>query len=496
MSLAAWLKFTGPLILISVLLFALGVVAAWNAQRQQVVTSEVIAQEVASMVIEQDLYINMREVRYRIGQYLRTGDHAPLAPIAGLCDETIRLLSEAEHSARTAEEEAAVERIAAGFHRFLSQYQAAVSDGIDHSDTTVLSHLVDSVLTDDVLEPTKDAVAYNRAVVDRTNAANRVTTDLMRQGFLLLGLTGGAGGLIFGLTLAKALQRIILQLNVSVSGVAGSLEQVVGPVPISRNRGFYDIRVALQEVEQHIAQVVERLRQRELEVLRNEQLAAIGQLAAGMAHELRNPLTPMKMLVQSALAKGSEAAVSGKQLQVLAEEITRLETSIQNLLDFARPTALKLESVDLVNPIQRTLALVEARARQQGVQLVQSMPDQCLLHGDEMHLRQVLLNLYLNALDELPHGGRITLSVTRDTAARAWTIVIADTGPGIASQALTHIFEPFATSKETGSGLGLAICKRIIESHGGTIRADNSAEGGARFTIQLPCDEILRPPDR
>jgi signal transduction histidine kinase len=492
MKFSAWLKFAGPLIVISLLLLGLGVVAAWNVQRQQVLTSELVAREVASMLTEQDLYMNMREVRYRLNQYLRTHDHSVLDPVPTLCQDTVALLKETQDMARAADERAAVMEIAAGFDEFNGQYQEASKNGIDASDTEVLVELADHVLTQDVLDPVKGAIAVNRAVVERTNAANRHTTDLMRQGFLLLGLTGGASGLIIGLTLARTLHRTIVQLSVSVSGAADTLEKVVGPVNVSTSGGLADLREALRDMEQHISQVVERLRERELEVLRNEQLAVIGQLAAGLAHELRNPLMPMKMLVQSAIERGNDATLGGRQLSVLAEEIGRLETSIQNFLDFARPPAMEIHPVDLAALIRQSKELVEPRARQQNVEIQEQLPAvPCWFAGDAVHLRQVLLNLLLNALDELPQGGRITLAVKRDDEQKQWQIDVRDTGLGFHTGILSRVFEPFATTKETGTGLGLTICKRIVEAHQGSIAAANDAAGGAVFTIRLPLDNSL-----
>lgn len=492
MNFSAWLKFASPLIVISLLLLGLGVVAAWNVQRQQVLTSELVAREVASMLSEQDLYMNMREVRYRLNQYLRTHDLSVLEPVPTLCQDTVALLKAAQDIARTADEQAAVREIAAGFGRFNTEYQEAAANGIDDADAPALVQLADHVLTQKVLEPVKGAIAVNRAVVERTNAANRHTTDLMRQGFLLLGLTGGASGLIVGLTLARTLHRTIVQLSVSVSGAADTLEKVVGPVNVSTSGGLADLREALRDMEQHIAQVVERLRDRELEVLRNEQLAVIGQLAAGLAHELRNPLMPMKMLVQSAMERGENATLGGRQLSVLAEEIGRLESSIQNFLDFARPPALEIHPVDLAALIRQIKELVEPRARQQRVEFQEQLPPgQCWLPGDEVHLRQVLLNLLLNALDELPQGGQITLAVAREDEQRQWRIEVRDTGVGFDPDTLCRAFEPFATTKETGTGLGLTICKRIVEAHHGSIAVANSAAGGAIFTIRLPLEDSL-----
>jgi signal transduction histidine kinase len=484
---SGWLKFSGPLIVISLLLFGLGVVAAWNVQRQQVQTSELMAREVRSMVVEQDVYMDMREVRYLINQYLRTRDMSVIRSIPALCEHTRKLLSSAGRLATLADERAAVGTIVEGFERFDAQYRLVVAGGIQAEELPLLERLADSTLTEEVLLPAREVMRLNRSAVDRANEANRRTTDVMRQGFLLLGLTGGAGGLMAGLTLARSVQRSILQLHVSVSGAAGKLEEVVGPVPISSAGGLVELRQGLRDLEGQISKVVEQLRQRELEVLRNEQLAAVGQLAAGMAHELRNPLTPMKMFVQSALERGNDAALRGRQLTVLAEEISRLEASIQMFLDFARPPKLEVAPVGLVAMTRQTVALVENRGRRQGVEILSELPSQeCWLSGDATQLRQVELNLLLNALDELPHGGTIHVSLFPEASHDTLRLAIRDTGRGFTADALARVFEPFATDKETGTGLGLTICRRIVEAHGGEIRAANAPAGGALFTIRLP----------
>ena len=153
------------------------------------------------------------------------------------------------------------------------------------------------------------------------------------------------------------------------------------------------------------------------EALRAEQLAAVGQMAAGIAHELRNPLMAMKILVQAA-AEESPPVLAGRDLTVLEEEITRLERSTETFLDFARPPEIERRTFDLRNLINQTLDLVSVRAQRQGVQL------RCELSGDRElpiqadmgQIRQVLLNLVLNALDAVPHGGSVWLEVHADSA--------------------------------------------------------------------------------
>jgi two-component system sensor histidine kinase HydH len=223
-------------------------------------------------------------------------------------------------------------------------------------------------------------------------------------------------------------------------------------------------------------------------VLRAEQLAAVGQVAAGVAHELRNPLTSVKMLVQAGLEGPEPAGLPREDLGIIEHEVRRMEACIQTFLDFARPPASERRRTDLLPVVRRALTLVEGRARRQGVALAADLPpgpvELCI---DPEQIQQVLLNLLLNALDALPHGGEVRLEVRGPTpASQAVTVRVRDTGPGIAARIRARLFEPFLSGKETGLGLGLSICRRLIEAHGGTIRGDNAPEKGAVFEFTLP----------
>jgi two-component system sensor histidine kinase HydH len=335
----------------------------------------------------------------------------------------------------------------------------------------------------------------------------------------------------------------MVKLQVSVKGVAGRLTEVLGPVSLAEAKTMQQLQLSLQGLEQHIAEVVERLQQQELEILRREQLASLGQIAAGLAHELRNPLMPMKMLVQAAVKKGADGpGLNGRSLQVVNEEICRMETAIQAFLDFARPPQLERTNFDLRVLCQQTLELVSARAAQQDVSLRSSWPHQpVLINADAGQVRQVMLNLVLNAMDAMPDGGQVDVRIALESmpASReksisrhhslsqfalsadqqifpsnpqddlvkhtlhapqqliseaSWCVVsVLDTGQGISKDMLERIFEPFVTTKETGNGLGLPTCRRIVQAHGGTIFANNRPDGGAVFTFRLRLGDDSSP---
>jgi signal transduction histidine kinase len=177
-----------------------------------------------------------------------------------------------------------------------------------------------------------------------------------------------------------------------------------------------------------------------------------------------------------------------------------MDQCIQMFLDFARPPHAERRRTDLIDVVRRAAALMEGRVRRQKVTLVTNLPEisvYAMIDPDQIH--QVVVNLLLNALDALPRGGTVQLSVdcgpfSKDTVdGRKATgpyveVQIRDSGPGIAPRIRERLFQPFVSSKETGVGLGLSICKRLIEDHGGAILGDNDPQGGAVFVFRLPVE--------
>ncbi len=228
----------------------------------------------------------------------------------------------------------------------------------------------------------------------------------------------------------------------------------------------------------------ERLRERQL--VRAEQMAAIGQVAAGVAHELRNPLTSIKGLVQVNLREADARGLPAEDLRVIEHEVRRMERTLRTFLDFARPPRPDRHRLDPAEVVDRVVALVGGRARKQGVTLRVLRPAApAPVDGDQDQLQQLVLNLVLNALDALPHGGAVDVELRppRD----GWVeLLVRDTGPGVAPHILPKVFETFVSSKETGIGLGLPVSRRIAEDHGGSLTAYNLPAGGACFALRLP----------
>jgi signal transduction histidine kinase len=224
---------------------------------------------------------------------------------------------------------------------------------------------------------------------------------------------------------------------------------------------------------------------------RAERLAAVGQLAAGLAHEIRNPLTAIRSTMQY-LLKGLNPEEQRHQLvEELLSEVDRINGTVSGLLSLSRSGALRLSEIDLLVPLSASVHLVQARADEQNVALETFFgrePLQVLADADQ--LKQVFLNLLLNALQSMPDGGRITLTVgpwgPPSGTGRWGQVRITDTGSGISAEELRKVFDPFFTTKRDGTGLGLAICHGIIEQHQGEIRLESETGRGTTALVRLP----------
>ncbi|MCY2986082.1 MAG: ATP-binding protein [Planctomycetota bacterium] len=270
---------------------------------------------------------------------------------------------------------------------------------------------------------------------------------------------------------------------------------------VRSNREFFPVQISVSEYPSESQNVriailrdltwseraeQERLeRARETEALRTQQMATLAQLATGVAHEIRNPLTSIKMLIQVNLASFAKTGLPTDDLELVEQEIRRMERSVNSLLDYARPEKSEFAAFSIQSVLRRTSQLVSGRCQSQNVQLSINVPtDSLTLVGDSAQIQQLLLNLSLNALDVMPDGGKLEIAVLpKESTIR---IAVRDTGPGIESSMLPQLFTPFATTKPNGVGLGLGICRRIAEAHHGTLSGTNSPNGGAEFLLTLP----------
>lgn len=235
------------------------------------------------------------------------------------------------------------------------------------------------------------------------------------------------------------------------------------------------------------------IRRMEEALKRADRLAAVGELSARMAHEIRNPLAAMSGSVQMLAEQGTIGDSDGRLLSIVLRESNRLNKLISDFLEYARPSSPQKVPVELKSLVEDMCLLLSADSRFNTIEIVNLIPPDVTVKADASQISQVLMNLLSNSADAMPDGGRIELEahlelkgVNELKRSPGTVITVTDSGCGIASEAAQHLFEPFWTTKTAGTGLGLAIIYRIIEGHGGTVSVDSPPSGGCRVTIMLP----------
>ncbi len=256
-------------------------------------------------------------------------------------------------------------------------------------------------------------------------------------------------------------------------------------------QALLETRVGLTEAE--LQKVAAELKETVEAAARSERLAALGRLASGVAHEIRTPLTSLKLFLQSVQENIAFSPDDREDYQIAMRQVARIEKTINRFLDFARPQEPVISEFNFAQLAEEVLEVIRPRASHQEIEIAENITSETTcVRGDAHQLSEVLVNLLVNALDVMPDGGRLTVSVATEAAESNstvpfWVLVkVSDTGPGIPQQDLDRLFEPFFTTKATGSGLGLAILKGTVESHGGSACVDTKLHVGTTFSIRLP----------
>lgn len=272
-------------------------------------------------------------------------------------------------------------------------------------------------------------------------------------------------------------QRI--DVSVSVSPIKDATGKVLGASAIKR-----DI-TEQKRVNEEIRTMTQQLWQA-------AKLASVGELAAGIAHELNNPMATVSLRIESVLARTPADDPRRRALEIIEQETKRMGDLVSNLLQFSRKSEEKISTVDLCQELGKAVELIQHHLRKAQVTLVQELaPDTPIIYADRQKLRQVFLNLLSNACDAMPRGGTLTLRTSACSLPNnqsAVQIEFSDTGVGIPADQLDKVLEPFFTTKEEGkgTGLGLAICRRVVQEHRGTIEIRSEVGRGTTVRLVLP----------
>jgi len=304
--------------------------------------------------------------------------------------------------------------------------------------------------------------------------ALRTRMVLSIGGIALLGLFAMAGiGYVIARSITSPLEELV-KVTARVSG--GDLS---GRAQLDRNDEVGKLADAFNHMINELKDSEERL-------VKSEKMATAGQMAAGLAHEIRNPLTSIKMLGQ-VLQKRLQAEPENREmLASLVKEIDRLDRIIKEMLDRTRPGGLNRQWADIKGPMAEVIRVAEEGIIAGNISIQQAFSDHLPdLYIDQEKFKQVFWNLILNAKEAMPGGGHLILStaMTQD----GWVeISVEDTGRGLAVDGAERVFQPFFTTKPEGLGLGLTMSRKIVEQHGGRLTLENRPEGGTKARIVLP----------
>ena len=318
-------------------------------------------------------------------------------------------------------------------------------------------------IDDALLSPSERALREARRIADRKV---KLTGELVRFGLIAIPL------LIF----IPPVGLIVL-----IFWGSGHLKELYRLFLEPRMRERYMREEVHKQVHAHLSH--------ERQTLEGEHARSMHELSASIAHEIRNPITAAKSLVQQ-MEEEPSAAENVEYARVALEELGRVERSVSHLLRFARDEEMRVVPVRLSEVIESALETFRDRLERSGVTLEKQLDCVGELRGDAEQLRRVIINLVGNAIDALDErgspAGRIEVQMGENLAGNAVWLRIADDGPGIEESVRSRMFSPFYTSKASGTGLGLPICKKLVEAHGGTIEVKSEPGSGAEFVLSFP----------
>ncbi|MCA9235101.1 MAG: hypothetical protein KDA44_06505, partial [Planctomycetales bacterium] len=422
-----------PTIVVSTLLLGIGLGMAVYVYRSNAIVSEQLDDQVAAVLAAEELVLAVRDTRLELEHFAASDEPEFLVAAQ---EAVARALAHARSLA--AETNVTIARRLVPELERLAERIARVAAAPDE--------VPQAIGSEDVAQPLADAVAALRAereAVTVDSRENRALAGRIGTSVALLGVCGAAAGIVTGLGVARGVARSVEELGGAVHSLHESLTE--GDPPTRPPTELRELVTAMSHVRNQTAGMVTELERTRESAARADQLAAVGQLAAGIAHELRNPLTAVKLLVDSALDEAT--GLDDRELGVIAEETQRMQQMLQTFLDFARPPKPAMKEVAVDDLCRQAVEVARPRAKRLGIEIELPEDPQIRISADPQQLRQVLLNLLINAIDAQPDGGRICLSYPSSEPDGDVAIEVADAGPGIDDEVADRIFEPFVSTK-------------------------------------------------
>lgn len=479
------------LAILGVLLLAVlsSAVAIYSAYRFESMVETVVEDNLASVRAAEELEIALLEQRGYVSSYILDGGNKRwLEELARRREAFGEWLAVARRSSLTEAERDILDRLEKVVREY-SDKRDSVVDLYDAGDMEAAKRvLLNDVVTlyDQSYAVCEEFILANTNQVEANSAEVRRQVDLVRFEALAT----------FAVTLLLGLGLLWLFFR----GVLAPLRALTADARLASgggDSGVFDARRdelrelghQVQLLMSNVAETRSDLRQSQTQLAHADKLATVGKLAASVAHEIRNPLTAMKMWLFSLRRDLGAQGESQKKLEVVSEEIARLENIVSSFLEFSRPQQLNLDQIDVCRMLDRILELERLRFEDQGI-VVTRQGDRELPAAsvDPEQLRQVFVNLINNAVEAMPDGGELRVAAARQrrTGREMLVVTLSDTGPGMPHDVRERIFEPFFTTKAEGTGLGMCIAASIMARHGGTLNLESSDAHGTTWSVCIP----------
>ncbi len=472
----------------SVLFILFGAMAILYTDRMLGKTRDMLKENVSSLKAAEELEIALLDMKGIAANYLLDGQTQWLNIFREKDRVFRRWFGVAWAQARTEEERQLLSETEALFGRYQGHYRT-MRRLHQEGDADAARLILNGSMRDTfsaIYEKCENYLFINEKIMHRTSEQLVRENRFVRAVMVVFAAGSVLLGVVFGVLIARSITQPLYRLIVNVKGAAG--EDVLEEMDIPDESEF-------DKLDKHIRVLIDRIHRtnRDLShsrrlLMQSEKLAMLGSVAAGLAHEIRNPLTSIKMLIYSLRDKAGGHSQTLRDYDVMLQQITRMESFLQAFLDFARPPEPEFKKVRLGETLDQALRLLRPQIEAARVRLKTAWvaPDP-VVRADPGQLKQVVVNLILNAVQAMSGGGRLSIetAVTAGPDGQA-EIRVSDNGPGIPEELLPSLFEPFTTTKKSGTGLGLAISQQIVKNHGGIVQVENIRPHGARFVVQLP----------
>ena len=452
--------------------------------------NRLIEENVQNARVAKELKLSLYSIRAASLTYLFDRSPERIADLQQKQNEFLTLFEKSRESIKSDEADLLFQRISALF----SNYQQTLKNALElHRMGRISQPNALIVHASNDLIKTIDENADNFIVANENAQAElRISIKkndyIIRKATMALGIGGAVLGLILGWFIARIIINPIYKLVLKVRDAAGS--EMVEHIRMSPGK-------ELEELDEHINRLIRRINKAHEDLQKNRLLleqsnkfAAIGKIAPALAHEIRNPLTSVKLLIYTMMQEEDLSKEKLHDFEIISHEISRVEGFLQKFLKYARPAKPQIQSVEIEPVIQEVLYLMSAQLKQNNIQVMENYSTNgTFIQVDPDMIKQILMNLILNAIESMGNKGEMNIltRIKPDQKNKQFMeISISDSGPGIPQEIVDTLFDPFVKGKDQGIGLGLSISQRIAEQHQGWISAANNSDKGASFIIHLP----------